>query len=114
MDYLACIIIGFFIGVIFSRLMVIIEQQRKLDAIDKVVSEKLEELKSKIIPSRIEVTDTGLFLLYNSETGEFLGQGQGIDELEIAVKARYPGKLFNVPQEQLDKFVNTKECNESV
>lgn len=103
MEFIAGICVGFFIGVIFTRLIIIIEKERKLKEIDKVVSEKIEELKSKIIPARIEEAN-GLLFLYNSETNEFLGQGTNANTLESSVKARYPGKLFNVPQEQLDKY----------
>ena len=46
-----------------------------------------------------------MLYLYNSETEEFLGQGKTMQELNDAVRSRFPDKLFNVPQEELDKFM---------
>jgi predicted sulfurtransferase len=95
--------IGFICGVWFHKLYVSIRKQIIELRIEKEIDAKVKTLKEKIIPSRIEEAN-GLLFLYNNETNEFLGQGANADELETSVKARFPGKLFNVPQEQLDKY----------
>lgn len=97
------IFIGFFLGWFFTRIVDVIDKKRQLDKLNEMIDEKIEEFKEKVIPSRIEESN-GLLLLYNSETNEFLGQGRSADELESTVKARYPGKLFNIKPEQLDKY----------
>jgi len=102
MEALILVTIGFICGVWFHVLYVSTRKQIIELRIEKEIDEKVKILKEKIIPSRIEESN-GLLFLYNSETNEFLGQGANADELETSVKSRFPGKLFNIPQDQLDK-----------
>jgi hypothetical protein len=95
--------IGFICGIWFHVLYASARRQLIELRLEREIDRKVKALKEKIIPSRIE-EENGLLFLYNSETNEFLGQGANADELETTVMARYPGKLFNVPQDQLDKF----------
>lgn len=104
MDIILSIILGVAIGFFISG---VINQYKKIVAIrelDQSISKSLKALKDKIVPSRIE-EDNGMLFLYNSETNEFLGQGKTFKELESIMKEKYPNKLFNVPQTEIDKYV---------
>lgn len=103
MEPLIFLIIGMIVGVWFILAVQKVKRELITYRIEKEIESKVEKLKEKIIPSRIEESN-GLLFLYNSETNEFLGQGADAETLETSVKARYPGKLFNVPQDQLDKY----------
>lgn len=95
---------GFITAWIVIRLLDAAAIIRRAKRIDKVLDEKIKEIKEKIIPSRIEEANGCLFM-YNSETNEFLCQGKDMNELEQNARAKFPNKLFNVPQDELNKFL---------
>lgn len=76
--------------------------------LEKKLENRLEELTLKlretIIPARIESAGSVLYM-YNRDTNEFLAQGNSFLELEKAARLKFPGKLFNVPQSELNEFV---------
>jgi hypothetical protein len=100
------LIIGFIFGcALFGLLTYIINviRIRKLENdIDNAIRDSLKRLKDMIISSRLEV-ENGMIYLYNKETNQFLGQGKNMKELNDVVMVRFPGKLFNVSSEQLEK-----------
>ena len=103
MEFLAGLAIGILLTVAIIRaiaLAYLTYQERKLD---DAIKEGLEKLKETIVPARIEDVN-GLLFLYNRETEEFLGQGKDMQELNDVVRKRFPNRLFNVPQDELDKF----------
>lgn len=81
-----------------------IKDRMEINKIERGIKDRLEEFRSKVIPSRIE-EEKGVLYLYNSDTNEFLGQANSFDELEEAMAAKFPGKLFNVPKDELSKFI---------
>lgn len=97
--YVVCFVLGWF----FCKLSMGIKNYQMLKRLDKELGEKIDKIRERIIPARIEEVNGSLFL-YNSETNEFLGQGKNFTELENAVRVKYPNKLFNVPQKELDKY----------
>ena len=103
MESVILLAIGMIVGAWFLYLVQKVKRELITYRIEKEIREKVDKLKEKIIPSRIEESN-GILFLYNSETNEFLGQGTDAESLEVSVKSRYPGKLFNVPQDQLDKY----------
>ncbi|MFZ9404032.1 MAG: hypothetical protein ACO25Q_06905 [Sediminibacterium sp.] len=102
MEFLAGLIIGFLLALVVIKSLAVAYKQISDEKLDEKIKEGLEKLKETIIPSRIEISN-GMLYLYNSETNEFLGQGKTMQELNDAVKKRFPNKLFNVPDEQLKK-----------
>lgn len=95
--------LGLLAGILLTNIISAIKVRLEVQELDKQFKEKLEKLKEKIIPSRIEEVNGSLFL-YNKETNEFLGQGKTLDDLESNVRLKYPNKLFNVSQTELDKY----------
>lgn len=71
--------------------------------IEEKVAEGMKKLKETIIPSKIERVDELLFL-YNADTNEFIAQGKDFEELNKNAKVRFPDKLFNVPQDEINKY----------
>lgn len=95
--------IGLLAGIALMNLISAIRVRMEIKELDELLSQKLEKLKEKIIPSRIE-EENGMLYLYNKDTNEFLGQGKTFVELEKNVREKFPNKLFNVPQEELNKY----------
>lgn len=62
----------------------------------------LEEFEERVINARLEFYDN-VIRMYNKDTDEFLAQGKDMDELNSALKSRFPDKLFNIKQEQIDR-----------
>lgn len=104
MDILIAVLIGGLCGYYIRKLIDRYESYKALKELDEVVNEKLTMLREKIIPSRLE-EENGMLFLYNRNTNEFLGQGSSFEELERNMKEKYPDKLFNVPQEELDIYI---------
>ena len=46
-----------------------------------------------------------MLYIYNKETEEFLGQAHTMKELSDVLEKRFPGKLFNVSQDEIDKHL---------
>lgn len=95
--------LGIFVGVTLLSVYNAIRTRMEIKELDDLLKKKIESIKEKIIPSRIE-EENGMLYLYNKETNEFLGQGKTFSELEKAVREKFPNKLFNVPQEELNKY----------
>lgn len=103
MDILLAVIFGAALGYFVANVVHRYKEIAAIRELDDNINETLKKIKDKIVPARIE--QHGLMLyLYNSETNEFLGQGVNFKELENAVKAAHPKKIFNVPQSEIDKY----------
>jgi hypothetical protein len=103
MDILVGIVIGIVITLAIANAVARVYihiQSKKLDA---ALESGLAKLKETIVPARIEDVN-GMLFLYNKETEEFLAQGKTFEELNRSAKDRFPNKLFNVPQSELDKY----------
>ena len=103
-DFYIGVLVGTFLTVALIKLMAAIIRHTIEDDIDKKIKEGLEKLKERIIPSRIERVNNMLYI-YNKETEEFLGQANTMKELSDVLEKRFPGKLFNVSQEEIDKYI---------
>mgnify|MGYP003350554273 FL=1 len=104
MEFLVGLVVGFFLAFVVIRIIANAVRKMQSDDLDEKIKEGLTKLKEKIVPSRIERVN-GMLYLYNKETEEFLGQGKDMQELNDVVKARFPDKLFNVAQAELDKYM---------
>jgi len=62
----------------------------------------MEEFEERVINARLEFYDN-VIRMYNKDTDEFLAQGKDMDELNSVLKSRFPDKLFNIKQEQIDR-----------
>lgn len=96
----------FLLGVIVTISAIYIIATIKLKALNKRIDSQIEKtigkLRESIIESKLDVVDNRLFL-YNRNTNEFIAQGNSFEELEKNAKLKYPGKLFNVPQVELEE-----------
>lgn len=102
MDILTYLLL-FFVMLFTFRIMTAIMQAKNEAMIEFKVQEGMKKLKETIIPSRIE-EHGGYLYLYNDETHDFIAQGKDMEELNKNAKIRFPDKLFNVPQEVLNKY----------
>lgn len=103
MDLFTLILMGFLVISVIRSISATMHQ-KQMEMLDDKFKEGMEKLKQTIIPSTIEEAN-GMLLMYNSETNEFLAQGKTMQELNENAKLRFPDKLFNVPQEIIDKHM---------
>lgn len=104
MDYILICLACFLFGYWLSSFVRDVKERMEIKKLEDGIIERLEKFKEKVIPSRIE-EENGVLYLYNSDTNEFLGQANNFEQLEEAMMAKFPGKLFNVPKEELSKFI---------
>jgi hypothetical protein len=95
-----CILAFNFITLLFSvrRGDDILEQ-----AIKKTVENKVREIYVDVINS-----DGGqaMFLVYDAQTNDFLGQGSSHEEMVENLKKRFPDKIFAISQKNLSKIAS--------
>lgn len=105
------LLLGIVIGVVGTFIIIDIVAKYIERIEDKRLDEKLEKglekLRETIIPSRIESAN-GILYLYNKETNDFIAQGTTFEELNDNAKRRYPEKLFNVAQAEIDLVTKGK------
>lgn len=99
------IIVGMLLGAAMYSLFVKLQNYLLLKDVEKRVTSRLEELKSKMINSRIDEVNGALYL-YSEDNGEFLCQANSFPELEKIASEKFPGKLFNIPPHQMRKYEN--------
>lgn len=103
-------LVGLAVGVIGTFILIDIVAKIARQLSDKTLDENVEKgltkLRETIIPSRIEHVN-GMLYLYNKETNDFIAQGKDFDELNENAKRRFPEKLFNVSQAQIDTAKGT-------
>ena len=103
MEFILGVLAGIFLFALMITIAIHIIARRRLKYIETKTNEIITAFKKNVIDSRIEEAN-GLLFLYNRETNEFLGQGKDLKELNEVVMKRFPNKLFNVPQDELNKF----------
>lgn len=98
-------LVGLIVGVVgtFIVIDIVAKAARKLSdkTLDAAVEKGLTKLRETIIPSRIEHVN-GMLYLYNKETNDFIAQGMTFEELNENAKKRFPEKLFNVAQAEIN------------
>jgi len=102
MDIVTLILLLILGNIIYRVMMAIIAAKHEA-MIDRKVAEGMKKLKETIIPSKIEQVN-GLLFLYNADTNEFIAQGKDFEDLNNNAKVRFPDKLFNVPQDEINKY----------
>ncbi|ATV46377.1 hypothetical protein [Lake Baikal phage Baikal-20-5m-C28] len=101
MEILGGIVIGLLVGVAIPVLWFWLTLVKNIK-IEQATSAGLSKFRETVVPSRLEEYG-GMLFLYNKETNEYIGQGLTLAELERNVKKRFPEKLFNVKQEEIDQ-----------
>lgn len=94
-------ILGIFTGAACLHIVQYIRSSIIRRRVEKRLDDVLDTLRESIINSRIECVNDKYFM-YNADTNEFIAQGSDYDELEESARLKYPGKLFNVPKQELD------------
>lgn len=100
------VISGFVLGFLFALFLEWMLWSYRKSQHNKRIEEKqeqaLEKFREHVIPARLEEIEGKLFL-YKTD-GTYLGNGDTWKELEDNLRIRFPDKLFNVPQEQIDLY----------
>lgn len=97
------LIVGILLGYFLAECIRDIRTRIELREIEQLYDERLTKLKERIVPSRIE-KENGMLYIYNRETNEFLGQATNFVDLEKLLREKFPDKLFNVPQKEIEKY----------
>lgn len=104
----AAIFIGIVAGVVAGIMLILYSRHMHFKRINRMLmaaNGMLEALEESVIDTRIEFDDN-IMRAYNMETDEFLAQGKTWDELNSVLRNRFPDKMFNVKQDQIDKAVD--------
>lgn len=91
--------IGFIIGVVVTGIVVRILATWAVKRFERELGQMLynaeKSQESKIIRARVE-EDNGTFYFYNNDSGEFLAQGNNLQELLDHLEIRKPGMTCQV------------------
>lgn len=71
--------------------------------ISKATEESYNQFKSNMIDIRVEAHDDQLFV-YRKDDGSYLAHARTKFDLEAMLLEKFPGKLFNASQEDLQKL----------
>lgn len=99
------LVMGFVSGIVTAGLLIGYLQYksyRRLTMMKFYAESILEEFEDRVIKARIEFNNDSL-MCYNRETDEFLAQAKDWNELNERLKARFPDKMFDVPQDQITR-----------
>jgi hypothetical protein len=94
-------LIGLVLGVIITISINAYRYHRTTNEILTAAVEALETIKEKVVMAKIEVENNKLFM-YDRKSGQFLATGNTMEEIEKKLKLDYPGKFFDVNQDELD------------
>lgn len=107
-------IIGLIVGIAVTLLIVRINRAyanyKRIQHVIDQAQDVLNEIEEKITRSTIEV-DNNILFMYDKKTGKFLANGETFQELEEKVKTAFPGKLFDVKQEEIDRALEVSKSN---
>lgn len=111
MELFMYFIIGLICGA-FAYLLFTLYQQHKISTkIISNINQTLQELKSVIIPCRLEFDDDVIFV-YRKDNGLFLAKGSSFEEVERTLARTYPEKLFDVDSEEIIEAKVISKINE--
>ena len=98
------ITIGFIIGWYVREWWAVRQIKKFASSFEEKFNQNLSET---VISAYIEKAgDT--FFVYRKDDNAFLAQGTDINSLSDILESKFPGKLFNIPQDQLDMLENKK------
>lgn len=95
---LAFFILGWKLREVYAKMML----ARLHNAVEKVIEQKQNE-KKDVINATIEKHDGHLFI-YKQEDGSYLAHAENKNKLTDMLHEKFPGKMFNVSQEDLEKL----------
>lgn len=99
------LVIGFSSGIVTAVILIAYHRYRSYKMLLRMKDYAegiLEAFEERVIRARLEF-DSNIMLCYNRETDEFLAQAKTWDELNTVLKNRFPDKMFDVPQEQINR-----------
>ena len=99
------LVIGFASGIVTALILIAYMHYRahkRLERMRMYAEGILEAFEERVVRARLEF-DNNFMICYNRETDEFLAQAKTWDELNNVLKSRFPDKMFDVPQEQINK-----------
>lgn len=99
------ILIGIISGIVSAGTVIAYSkylQHKRLLRTMNYAQDILQEFEERVVNARLEFYDD-VIRMYNKDTDEFLAQGKSMDELNSTLKSRFPDKLFNIKQEQIDR-----------
>ncbi len=99
---------GLVAGIITAFILIVYQRYRAYQTHIKLrqyAEDLLDAFEERVIRARLEF-DSQAMLCYNRETDEFLAQARTWDELNDILQKRFPNKMFDVPQEQINRAQN--------
>lgn len=88
-----------------------LERKERMDRLMELrdyAEETLQEIEDKRIRIKAEI-DGDMIFVYNGDTGDYMANAKSYEELEDELRKKFPGKLFDIPRDQLLKMQKMKK-----
>ena len=99
MDTILYLILGFVVGAVAYRILLLILERYLVWRNRKLIA--LLQLADIMVIAQVEQVDD-MFFVYNENTQEFLAQGRTWEEIRTHFKSRFPGKVCAIDQQTAD------------
>jgi hypothetical protein len=104
-------ILGLIIGILAYLTFTYYRRYKISTKIIKNINQTIQELKSVVVPCRLEFDDDVIFV-YRKDNGLFLAKGTSFEEVEQILARTYPEKLFDVDSEEIIEAKVISKINE--
>ena len=99
MDTILYLILGFVVGAVAYRILLLILERYLVWRNRKLIAQL--QLADIMVIAQVEQVDD-MFFVYNENTQEFLAQGRTWEEIRTHFKSRFPGKVCAIDQQMAD------------
>jgi signal transduction histidine kinase len=87
------------------------EDRKRMDRLEQLrdyAQEVVDEIGDRRVRIKAEIDD-GIIFVYDSETGEYMAHANSYEDIEEELSKKFPGKLFDIPGDQLLKMKMMKK-----
>ena len=109
MDTILYLIMGFVVGAVAYRILLLILERYLVWRNRKLIAQL--QLADIMVVAQVEQVDD-MFFVYNENTQEFLAQGRTWEEIRTHFKSRFPGKVCAIDQATADAIPRLTPASE--
>ncbi len=70
----------------------------------KIIEKEVDKIVREIYIDSVEANGDQFFLVYDAKTHDYIAQGKSQEEVQLNIKARFPGVVFVINGENLQKI----------
>lgn len=109
MDTILYLIMGFVVGAVAYRLLLVILERYLVWRNAQLLAQL--QLADIMVVAQVEQVDD-MFFVYSEKTQEFLAQGRTWEEIRTHFKSRFPGKVCAIDQEMANSIPRLTTASE--